>query len=350
MEDVAEKLHSLNPVFTRHDAEVAGISRWVLARLVRHRMVHHETRGLYRRAVTPPEDEQRWQRIQRQHLERARLALCAHPDHALSHQSAALARGWPVSIGQDTPVHLTALSTVTRARRSPGVRLHRNTTLESDTLLAQGCRTLSAARTVADCLRTLSAERAVPIADGAVRAGDTTAQQVRAVLDAQTGWRGRPGALRVLRLVDARRETWLESFSFVRLHDRGLPLPTPQVQVCDDRGVFVARVDGMWVAEGVVAECDGTGKYLLDAEGRYGPDPRQAALRVVDEGKRERALERLGLLVVRWDTDEITDDGGPPAQRVEEARSRGDITRFRGRLRLGNRWVDLSRFSRSDRT
>jgi len=69
---------------------------------------------------------------------------------------------------------------------------------------------------------------------------------------------------------------------------------------------------------------------------------RAAALRVVAEKVREDDLRGLGLVVVRWDTAQIRHEPTAVARRVAAARSRGALARFTGRLRQGDRWLDLS--------
>ena len=80
-----------------------------------------------------------------------------------------------------------------------------------------GLRLLAHARTVADCLRTMTPANGVAVADAALRDGSADLLAVERSLDGMRRWRGRPRANAALRLVDPRRETWLESFSFVTL-------------------------------------------------------------------------------------------------------------------------------------
>ena len=215
MYDVTAALGALPDVFTAQTAMAAGISHHVLRRLVRHKSIIRFQSGVYGQLRVDEPEQERWARIHREHTVRARAALLAHPDHALSHRSGALVFGWPVSLYPDEPVHLTAL-----------------------------------------------------------RGGATDFLAVEASLDGMRRWRGRPKANAALRLVDPRRESWLESFSFVVLHGLGIDLPTPQVEVFDEWGQFVGRVDGMWIAEGTVAEADGQGKYLLGTPSAVAPAAR----------------------------------------------------------------------------
>lgn len=346
MYDVTAALEALPDVFTTQSAMAAGVSHHVLRRLVRHESIIRVQAGVYTRphTVGPQLAPERWARIHREHIIRATAALQAHPEHALSHRSGALAFGWPVSLHPDEPVHLTALHVQPRSRRVEGKVLHHSDSIINDVVEMAGLRLLTPARTVADCLRTMRPANGVAVADQAVRSGATTVRDVELMIEAQRRWRGRPRGAAALRLVDPRRETWLESYSFVTLHELGVALPTPQVEVFDDVGRFVGRVDGMWIDDGVVGEADGEGKYLLgtpDGAGA-GASGQDAARRVVAEKAREDDLRDLGLEMVRWSTREIRHSLEMVARRVDAARARGDIRRFRGRLRADGRWITPS--------
>lgn len=344
MHNVTAALDDLPEVFTTPAATAAGISHHVLRRLVRHGAIIRVQPGVYRK---PPYDEpgtteERWVRIHQEHTLRARAALKAHPHHALSHRSAALVFGWPVSLHPDEPVHLTALHVEPRSRRADGKVLHHSDSIINAVVEVDGLPLLTPDRTVADCLRTMTPANGVAVADGALRAGATDVLALESSLADMRRWRGRPRANAALQLVDPRRETWLESFSFVVLHGLGIELPTPQVEVFDQWGRFVGRVDGMWVAEGTVAEADGEGKYLIGASDQVGPSGEAAARAVVAEKGREDELRDLGLEMVRWGAQEIRHSPQITARRVDAARARGDIGRFRGRLRVDGQWITPS--------
>lgn len=342
MYDVSPALAVLPASFTTLEAVTAGISRRVLSRLTRRGQLIRAHRGVYQRKPIGQVAAERWQLLEVEHLERSRAALLAHPGHALSHQSAALAMGLPVLLHPAMPVHLTALTVQPRSRRVEGMVLHHSDSIINDAVDVDGLLMLTPDRTVADCLRTMSPANSVAIADQAVRSGATTLRDVSVLIEAQRRWRGRPRAAAALSLVDPRRETWLESYSFVTLQEFGVELPTPQVEVFDESGRFVGRVDAMWVPDGVVGEADGKGKYLMGLTDDDGPSGRAAALRVVEEKVREDALRGLGLEFVRWDTEQIRHRPLDVARNVAAARRRGDLGRFTGRLRQGDRWLDLS--------
>ncbi len=342
MFDALPVLLTLPDPFTTEQAIAAGLTQHVVERLVRNGDVLRVRRGLFRRPPTSDVAGERWMQIRRDHLTRARLALLAHPNHALSHRTAAVAFGWPVSLHPDALVHLTALTVEPRSRRIADRYLHHSDSIVNDVEMVDGLRVLTRDRTVADCLRSMRAASAVAIADAALRERSTTRLHVERVLAAQRRWLGRPAAKRSLRLLDPRRETWLESYSFVTLFELGIELPFPQVEVFDASYRFVGRVDGLWIADATVAEADGLGKYLLPGANSDQLSGRSAAEWVVAERRRERGLIDLGLQVVRWDTDEIRHDKDTVARRVRATRRIGDISRFRGHLRLDGAWLDLS--------
>jgi hypothetical protein len=134
-------------------------------------------------------------------------------------------------------------------------------TLPPQQMVTSGRRMLtSRPRTAADCLRHLSPPDAVAVADAAARDGVPRAA-LAGVLAEQASWPYAATAATSLALVDPHRETWLGSWSVVRLNQHGVPMPEPQAVVRDVRGRFVARVDCWWPQHGVVGEADGQEKY-----------------------------------------------------------------------------------------
>src|SRR5665647_727981 len=113
-------------------------------------------------------------------------------------------------------------------------------------------------------------------------------------------------------LVDPRRESWLESYSFVTLHQMGLPMPEPQVSLFDAQGRLAGRVDGWLEDEAVALESDGRAKYFLGDQ-PLSVDVDLAAEEVLDHARRQVMQEKerrdrivdLGAELVRWGTREI---------------------------------------------
>jgi hypothetical protein len=272
----------------------------------------------------------------RRHLLDARAALRVHDDrHVLSHLSAALSFGLPCPLEGPGRPSLTIGTTGASTDRQADLIVQVASLRERDIAGWLDGRRTTPARTVADCLRHLSPPDGVAIADAAVRAGLTDEASIDEVLQWQEGWpyvgRGRGG----LELVDPRRESWLESYSLVLLHQLGVPLPVPQVAVYGDNRRFIGRVDAYWPDSATVGEADGRGKYAM-TERRDGAgsaiDAIDAARRaVIAEKEREDRLRDVGLEVVRWSTYDIVHRAADVAARVRRARDRGDPSRFIGR-------------------
>jgi very-short-patch-repair endonuclease len=94
------------------------------------------------------------------------------------------------------------------------------------------------------------------------------------------------------------------------------------VKIYDQRGRFVARVDFAWLGRGVVGEADGRAKYVADGDPVAAFDA---------EKERQRRLEALGLVVVRWGWRHLEGNPPPLVERLREALTRGDAARFTGR-------------------
>jgi hypothetical protein len=267
------------------------------------------------------------------HLLLVEACAILQPQGVFSHHSAAVVHGFPIPFHLPSWVAMTSNRSARTATPRTLLRLEPAELLTADIQVWSGLAVTTAARTVIDCLRELPLPDAVAIADAALRTGSVSPQSLHQLRVAQRGWPYITNADRALPILDARRENWFESWSFTRLWQQGIEPPEPQVEVYDQRGQFLGRVDGLWLDEGVVAEADGSGKYLgeFDPGGASG----EAAARVVLAEKiREDRLRDCGLEVVRWDPDEMARDPQAVADRVKRARKRGSSARFRGALRL----------------
>ncbi|HKE50057.1 MAG TPA: hypothetical protein VKE25_00970, partial [Actinomycetes bacterium] len=124
---------------------------------------------------------------------------------------------------------------------------------------------------------------------------------------------GRPGEAKARKLIDlagGRAESPLESHSRAFFLAAGLPMPETQVEIRDDRGRFVARVDFLWREQRTVGEADGRLKY--------------SSLEVLyREKQREDRIRELGFEVVRWDTTDLRHSSAGTATRVRAAFARG---------------------------
>jgi hypothetical protein len=333
------------PVFTFADAVRWGFSRHQISRLVATGAWYRWHRGVYALAAVVDGMSAR-----DQHLARVvALLLSRGGSDVASHLSAAAALGWPLPLdgpGEPTVTSQTGTSP-TRRRRHTVVQVAGLERSDATTLrLRLGGHRLDLActrpaRTLADILRHLPMADSVAIGDAALRTGSPTFDAVVAQLDRQQRWPYIERGRKALLLLDPRRESWLESYSFVTLHLTGLPMPEPQVTVRDAQGRFVARVDG-WRHEGAVAlEADGRGKYLLglptlsqDLDAAADDVAAHVRDRLLHQSVRQRQLEDLGITVVRWTTGDITSHAQAVAARISRACREGQSRAFTGRLEL----------------
>jgi hypothetical protein len=242
------------------------------------------------------------------------------PEPLLSHSTAAAVLGLPLPSSALRRVAVT-VPPGGAARNRTGLRRRQYVAAlgPDELVVVRGLRITAPARTVADCLRHEDALNAVPIADAAVRRGLVTADDVAAVLRRQAGWPYAAAASLTLQLVDGRRESALESRSFVVMHRSGLPRPEFQVEIRDTRNHLAGRVDFAWIEHGVVGEADGRVKYG------------DRAVEVIEAEKdRQARLEALGLVVVRWNARQLLGDPPVMVTRLRAALANGDGSRFTG--------------------
>lgn len=256
----------------------------------------------------------------------------------ISHLTAALAYGWwsPLEV-EGRPWTTMEPSETSSTRRRQG-RIRQVAPLPDDQIVTRrGLSLTSPARTVADCLRHLPAEDAVPIADCAIARG-VPLEQVAKIIAWQADWPYAARGHTSLGLVDGRRESWLESRSAVAFQRLDLPQPTPQVTILDDRLHFVGRVDFLWPSLGVVGEADGWGKYSaagLVTMGSTESEAGMAALRA--EKVRQDAIRDLGYEVVRWTLADLVSPQSDLPERWARAAARARPDRLRG-SRQGAAW------------
>jgi hypothetical protein len=317
--------------WTRHQVEWAVQStRW---RAVR--------RGIYTVAARYDELD-----AVHQHLVDCRAAVRTHDErHVLSHLSAAISFGLPCPIEGPGRPTLTIGAPGASTDRQDDLIVQVASLRDRDAVAWDLGRRTTSARTVADCLRHVPPPDAVAIADAAVRRGLTDLVRIEEVLRWQEGWPYLDRGREALSLIDPRRETWLESFSFAVLRQFGIPLPMSQVAIYDAKGRFIGRVDAYWPDRATVGEADGRGKYAIaePAAGSGVDELGEVARRaVIREKEREDRLRDTGLEVVRWSTPDIVHHPSAVAERVHRALRRGDPARFSGVARAVHPPVPLA--------
>ena len=334
---MARHTHSELPeVFTRAEALAAGLSRHQSEWSLRSGAWIALRRGVYCAKATlaslGPDAHHRLHAI---------AALKAHDErHVLSHASAALTYGLPMPLQGPGRPSLTIDGKPASTDRQQDLIIQVAGLRPQDVRDWGRWRRTSPARTIADCLRHLPAPDAVAMADRALRSGLASVEAIVSAVQWQSGWPYFTRAHRAMPLIDGRRESWLESYSHVVLHDRGIPLPIPQVTILDVDGAFVARVDGLWPGRGVVAESDGWSKYWLASAGEAeSDDPAEVAQARIEgarrafvvEKRREDRLRALGLEIVRWGTQAIVHQPGQVERDIRAAWQRADPTRVTAR-------------------
>ena len=176
-----------------------------------------------------------------------------------------------------------------------------------------GVPTTTAARCAVDVARQSGADdfaSVVCLLDAALHDGKASRVELQRMLDGMRRWPGSGVAVRALAFADEKAETPLESRSRVFIAEAGLPAPATQVEICDDTGRFVARVDFLWPEYRTVGEADGRTKYRQPGD-------------LYKEKRREDRLRELGLEIVRWSWADIHDRSDETEQRIWQAFARG---------------------------
>lgn len=229
-----------------------------------------------------------------------------HPDWVFCFASAALAYDLPIDFRKMREVHV-ATSARRRARATKGAVFHIIPDSER-TSTVLGIRVVSFERTLLDCMRTSGFERALALADAALRSKLSSRSRLLSYFRrAGRGLSGSSRAMKVMLLADPRSESAGESIARATMIEQGFALPDLQVSfrrpMDEDR---FYRVDFLWLREDgsrVIGEFDGRMKYE-DAEMRGG----RSALRVLeDERRRESHLSAYGMPIVRFSYRDVMD-------------------------------------------
>lgn len=273
-------------------ARAAGLTRHQVRQRVRSGAWDRVARGAY---VPDPErafaglDE--FARARVEHVHRALAAAERNPGAVVCDASAALFGQLPLLAVPDR-VQLGVPPGCWTGTRS-GIDF-RTRVFAPDELLDGRVPMATAARAWLDVACTHGLADALAAGDGGLRRGVLSARELEEMVARAGKRRGRARAARALALVDAERESPLESASFAYFVEHGLPLPRCQVVIYASDGRFLGRVDFLWDDARLVGECDGRMKYA-SADDLYA------------EKRREDALRQEGLRVVRWSMGDLRD-------------------------------------------
>lgn len=218
----------------------------------------------------------------------------AHKTAVLSHVSAAIELGapaWGVALDE---VHLTRTDGKS-GRREAGVVQHRGVLPPEHVISHNGAPCVAGSRAAVEVSTVIPVEQALVMVNGLFQVG-AASPEVMADLGAE--YRFWPNSLTselVLRLAHPKIESVAESRAFYMFWAEHLPRPEPQVDVVDEGGRLVARLDFVWREQGVWVEFDGRQKYELFR--RAGETLEQFLMR---EKRREELISQLtGWVCVR---------------------------------------------------
>ena len=224
----------------------------------------------------------------------------------LSHETAAACHGLALYSPDAMRVH--AIIRAVRPGAAVGVVRHRGELEDDEVVTVDGLRCTSLTRTVADMARTATFEKAVTMADAALRSLFLSPANIydaegasefcaNALATARRSAHGVSRAERVLRFADGRAQLPGESVSRIRLAELGYRPPRLQVAVTapDGKGEYFA--DFALDDVGAIGEFDGRMKYV---DGRLLVD--RSADEVFDREKQREDWIRgvTGRPVVRW--------------------------------------------------
>lgn len=287
----------LGLIVTRSEAIDAGLTRDQIRQRLRSGRWRRLDTGVYLREAARRTDLDAFADARVAHVERCVAAARRHHGCTIGFGSAALTWGLPLTTGVPDLGQLIVPPTGWTGIRD-GVR-YRAATLPAVDVVGVGVQVTSPARTVVDIARTQPLADALAVGDAAVRSGAITMDEVNEVLRRMGTVRGCRRAAGALAQLDGQRETALESLSWARFLEWGLPLPELQHEFWDDDG-FIGRVDFWWPRFRLVGEADGRLKYAT------GDD-------LHAEKYREDRLRALDLGVLRWGWPDLW---GAPADQL----------------------------------
>ena len=208
-------------------------------------------------------DGELWRSLSRadQHrvLTRAVLRL-AHPGTTATHVSAAVEHGAPI---WDLPldvVHTTRRDGKAGRRRDDWIQ-HAGVLPADHVEVRNGIAMSTAARTCVEITTVADVERSLVVVNGLLNLGATTVEEFAAQAEDAQYWPHSLTTDLVLRLCSAKLESAGETRFDHLCWRHHLPRPTPQVEVHDEGGRLIGRVDFLWSDHGVFVEFDGKEKY-----------------------------------------------------------------------------------------
>jgi hypothetical protein len=173
------------------------------------------------------------------------------------------------------PIDLMTPSGAAAPRRT-GCVGHTGVLLPEDVVVLNDVRVTTRPRTAADLGRYLPRPDALASYDAMLRAG-VPPEEIAEVLSRFARARGVVQGRELLALADPRAESPMESRTRLRCVDAGFPCPEPQIEVWDDLGRFVARLDMGYRKKRKAVEFDGHETHSTAEAQRHDHVRREAA-------------------------------------------------------------------------
>ena len=284
-----EHLFDEHGIVLRRDLVAMGIHDQAILRLRRSGCLARVRHGVYA-------DPARWTAAgpRHRHLMLTHGVLQLYGDDvAASHISAALVQGAPEWGMPLADVHLTDLYAAGE-RRLASVHHHQGRCDVHDVTKVGGHWVTIPVRTALDTAAILPRDPAVVLLDDFLHRGLVTKEGLSAELTRRQQWSAHLDLLLKVDHASLGSESVGETRARMLFQDHGMPAPVLQLEVHDETGALIGRVDFAWPARKVIVEFDGRQKYHRYR--RPGETLEQAIMR---EKRREDRLREQGWIVVR---------------------------------------------------
>jgi REase_MTES_1575 len=150
--------------------------------------------------------------------------------------------------------------------KTRGIILHSDTLDDGETSVHDAIRLTTPARTAFDLGRRIGLTAAVIRLDALMHATDLKAADVELLAERHRGARGLVQLRQALHLVDGGAESPYETKTRLVLISSGLPRPQTQIEVRNDWGALMARIDMGWEEWKVGVEFDGAQHWTDPAQ------------------------------------------------------------------------------------
>ena len=230
------------------------------------------------------------------HLNLARAAFLQHSSEvALSHISAAAIYGFPLVAVDLQNVHISAIEHRIRGGRRNRVHTHVSPLNRAEIVHQGELAVTTPLRTVVDCALMLPLDSALVIADFALHSGLISMEQLRTAVSQLPRRAGIAIARSVAAFGDPLAESPGETRTRLIIVQGGYEVDS-QVEILDDQGFLLGRVDLHLREHPVVIEFDGRMKYGMNG------DVERAHW---EEKRRHDRIEETGRVVVRVVWEEL---------------------------------------------